>query len=47
MLRRTFGPAAAFLAGGVLVLSALPALAEDQPKPPEQGQAEQKQPEKS
>ena len=47
MLRRTFGLAAAFLAGGVLVLSALSALAEDQPKPPEQGQAEQKQPEKS
>ena len=40
-------PAAAFLAGGVLVLSALPTLAEDQPKPPEQGQAEQKLPEKS
>ncbi len=47
MLRRTFGPAAAVLAGGVLLLAAFPALAEDQPKPPEQGQAEQKPPEKS
>lgn len=46
MLRCTFRSAAAFLAGGVLLWSALPAMAEDQPKPPEQGQ-EQKPPEKS
>jgi hypothetical protein len=47
MLRRTFSPAAAFLAGGVLLLCSLPVLADDQAKPPEQGQAEQKAPEKS
>jgi hypothetical protein len=45
MLRCTFRSAAALLAGGFLLWSALPAAAEDQPKP-EQGQAEQKPPEK-